>query len=113
MTRTPVEPELLERGGVRLDVNGLVATITLDRPEALNAWIVEVGKARGEDERLDRAIDGVLEQLSSTLQDRGDQIASGVFSGVSAVGSFVITLVLVPVFYAITVKDLKIVRWEA
>jgi multidrug efflux pump subunit AcrB len=25
----------------------------------------------------------------------------------------VITLILVPVFYAITVKDLKIVRWEA
>ena len=25
----------------------------------------------------------------------------------------VITLLLVPVFYAITVKDLKIVRWEA
>jgi multidrug efflux pump subunit AcrB len=25
----------------------------------------------------------------------------------------VITLILVPVFYAITVKDLKLVRWEA
>ena len=25
----------------------------------------------------------------------------------------VITLLLVPVFYAITVKDLKLVRWEA
>jgi hypothetical protein len=25
----------------------------------------------------------------------------------------VITLILVPVFYSITVKDLKIVRWEA
>ena len=32
MTSTHVDPELLERGGVRLDVNGLVATITLDRP---------------------------------------------------------------------------------
>jgi multidrug efflux pump subunit AcrB len=27
--------------------------------------------------------------------------------------AIVITLVLVPVFYAITVKDLKMVRWEA
>ena len=35
-------------------------------PEALNAWIVEVGRARGEDERLDRAIDGVLESLADT-----------------------------------------------
>lgn len=53
----------------------------------------------------DEQLDGVLEQLSSTLQDRGDQIASGVFSGVSAVGSFVITLVLVLVLTFFFIKD--------
>ena len=37
MNSTPVDPEVLERGGVRLDENGLVATITLDRPETKNA----------------------------------------------------------------------------
>ncbi|GAA1727698.1 Predicted PurR-regulated permease PerM [Dietzia kunjamensis subsp. schimae] len=53
----------------------------------------------------DEQLDGVLEQLSSTLQDRGDQIASGVFTGVSAVGSFVITLVLVLVLTFFFIKD--------
>src|SRR5690606_39117692 len=32
----------------------------------------------------DEQLDGVLGQLSSTLQDRGDQIANGVFTGVTA-----------------------------
>ena len=53
------------------------------------------------DEQLDR----VLNQLSSTLQDRGDQIATGVFTGVSAVGSFVVTLVLVLVLTFFFIKD--------
>lgn len=49
------------------NVNALDVLRALSRePEALNAWIVEVGKARGMDERLDRAIDGVLEQLADT-----------------------------------------------
>jgi putative acyl-CoA dehydrogenase len=49
------------------NVNALDVLRALSRePEALNAWIVEVGKARGEDDRLDRAIEGVLEQLSDT-----------------------------------------------
>ncbi len=49
------------------NVNALDVLRALSRePEALNAWIVEVGKARGEDERLDRAIEGVLEQLADT-----------------------------------------------
>jgi putative acyl-CoA dehydrogenase len=49
------------------NVNALDVLRALSRePEALNAWIVEVGKARGEDDRLDRAIDGVLEQLADT-----------------------------------------------
>ena len=37
MTTAPVPPELLERGGLALDVDGPRATITLARPEALNA----------------------------------------------------------------------------
>jgi putative acyl-CoA dehydrogenase len=49
------------------NVNALDVLRALSRePEALNAWIVEVGRARGEDDRLDRAIDGVLEQLADT-----------------------------------------------
>ena len=36
MTLT-LDPEVLERGGVRLEENGLVATITLDRPATKNA----------------------------------------------------------------------------
>ncbi len=47
------------------NVNALDVLRALSRePEALNAWIVEVGKARGEDPRLDRAIDSVLESLA-------------------------------------------------
>ena len=40
------------------NVNALDVLRALSRePEALNAWIVEVGRARGEDPHLDRAID--------------------------------------------------------
>jgi enoyl-CoA hydratase/carnithine racemase len=37
MTTAAVDPELLQRGGLALDVDGPRATITLVRPEALNA----------------------------------------------------------------------------
>ena len=37
MTRTPLDPEVLQRAGLHLEVNGLVATITLDRPETRNS----------------------------------------------------------------------------
>ena len=51
------------------NVNALDVLRALSRePEALNAWIVEVGRARGEDDRLDRAVDGVLEQLADTSE---------------------------------------------
>lgn len=53
----------------------------------------------------DEQLDGVLSQLSSTLQDRGDQIANGVFTGVTAVGSLVVTLVLVLVLTFFFIKD--------
>lgn len=53
----------------------------------------------------DEQLDSVLNQLSNTLQDRGDQIANGVFTGVSAVGSLVVTLVMVMVLTFFFVKD--------
>ena len=53
----------------------------------------------------DEQLDGVLNQLSSTLQDRGEQIASGVFTGVTAVGSVVVTLVMVLVLTFFFIKD--------
>ena len=53
----------------------------------------------------DEQLDSVLGQLSSTLQDRGDQIANGVFTGVTAVGSLVITFVLVLVLTFFFIKD--------
>lgn len=37
MDSTHVDPEVLERGGVRLEENGLVATITLNRPASKNS----------------------------------------------------------------------------
>jgi enoyl-CoA hydratase/carnithine racemase len=37
MTSTDLAPEVLERAGLKLDVNGLVATITLNRPETKNS----------------------------------------------------------------------------
>jgi putative acyl-CoA dehydrogenase len=47
------------------NVNALDVLRALSRePEALNAWIVEVGAATGEDPRLDRAIESVLESLA-------------------------------------------------
>jgi putative acyl-CoA dehydrogenase len=49
------------------NVNALDVLRALSRePEALNAWLVEVGRASGEDPRLDRAIEGVLESLADT-----------------------------------------------
>src|SRR3954454_23981243 len=49
------------------NVNALDVLRALTRsPEALNAWLVEVGRARGEDVRLDRAIESVLESLADT-----------------------------------------------
>ncbi|HJR39433.1 MAG TPA: enoyl-CoA hydratase/isomerase family protein [Nocardioidaceae bacterium] len=37
MTSTDLQPDVLERAGLRLEVNGLVATITLDRPATKNS----------------------------------------------------------------------------
>ena len=49
------------------NVNALDVLRALTRePETLDAWLVEVGAARGEDHRLDRAIEDVLEMLADT-----------------------------------------------
>ena len=49
------------------NVNALDVLRALSRePEALDAWLTEVGRARGEDHRLDRAIEDVLEMLADT-----------------------------------------------
>ena len=53
----------------------------------------------------DEQLDSVLNELTSFLQDSGDQIATGVFSGVTAVGSVVITLILVLVLTFFFIKD--------
>lgn len=37
MTATDIDPEVLERAGLRLEVNGIVTTITLDRPATKNS----------------------------------------------------------------------------
>ena len=47
------------------NVNALDVLRALGRaPEALDAWITEVGRARGEDPRLDRAVESVLGMLA-------------------------------------------------
>ena len=52
------------------NVNALDVLRALSRePEALDAWITEVGLARGADARLDLAIDGTLALLGSMLGD--------------------------------------------
>jgi putative acyl-CoA dehydrogenase len=52
------------------NVNALDVLRALGRePEALDAWISEVGLARGADARLDRAIDDTLALLGSMLGD--------------------------------------------
>ena len=51
------------------NVNALDVLRALSRePETLDAYLVEVGRARGLDERLDRAIEGILEQLADTSE---------------------------------------------
>lgn len=45
-------------------VNALDVLRALRRPESLEAWLTEVGAARGADHRLDSAVTDVLEELS-------------------------------------------------
>jgi putative acyl-CoA dehydrogenase len=49
------------------NVNALDVLRAISRePAALEAWLVEVGRARGVDHRLDRAVESVLESLADT-----------------------------------------------
>ncbi|WP_121250944.1 acyl-CoA dehydrogenase family protein [Nocardioides ferulae] len=54
------------------NVNALDVLRAIGRePEALDAWISEVGRARGADPRLDRAIDDTLALLGQLMGDPG------------------------------------------
>ncbi|HEU4568158.1 MAG TPA: acyl-CoA dehydrogenase family protein [Marmoricola sp.] len=60
------------------NVNALDVLRALGRePEVLDAWLTEVGLARGEDPRLDRAVESVLELLAdaSTLEVSARRLA--------------------------------------
>jgi putative acyl-CoA dehydrogenase len=46
------------------NVNALDVLRALRRPEALESWLLEVGAARGADERLDAAVNDVLQALA-------------------------------------------------
>ncbi|WP_151082009.1 acyl-CoA dehydrogenase family protein [Nocardioides cynanchi] len=61
------------------NVNALDVLRALARePEALAAWITEVGRARGGDARLDRAVDDTLELLGETAsQESGARRLAG------------------------------------
>lgn len=60
----------------------------------------------------DDQIDNAVSAITSRLQDSGTAIASGVFTGVSAAGSILVTLALVLVLTFFFVKDgLKFIPW--
>jgi putative acyl-CoA dehydrogenase len=61
------------------NVNALDVLRALQRePESLEAWITEVGRARGADARLDDAVTGVLDELAdlSDVESRARRIAA-------------------------------------
>nr|WP_245865592.1 AI-2E family transporter [Rhodococcus kyotonensis] len=60
----------------------------------------------------DEQIDNAVSAITSRLQESGTAIASGVFTGVSAAGSILVTLALVLVLTFFFVKDgLKFIPW--
>jgi len=72
MNSTEVDPEVLERGGVRLEENGLVATITLNRPATKNSQTPSTWLAlRAIGAALDPAVRVVV------VQGEGDTFSSG------------------------------------
>lgn len=72
MNSTHVDPEVLERGGVRLEENGLVATITLNRPATKNSQTPSTWMAlRAVGASLDPAVRVVV------VQGEGDTFSSG------------------------------------
>ena len=72
MNSTHVDPEVLERGGVRLEENGLVATVTLNRPATKNSQTPATWTAlRAIGAALDPAIRVVV------VKGEGDTFSSG------------------------------------
>ncbi len=72
MTTTQVDPEVLERGGVRLEESGLVATITLNRPATKNSQTPSTWTAlRAIGASIDPAVRVVV------VQGEGDTFSSG------------------------------------
>jgi enoyl-CoA hydratase/carnithine racemase len=76
MNSTHVDPEVLERGGVELEENGLVATITLNRPATKNSqtpatWLAlrAIGAALGPGVRV-VVVRGEGDSFSSGLDRR-------------------------------------------
>nr|WP_261768763.1 MULTISPECIES: AI-2E family transporter [unclassified Rhodococcus (in: high G+C Gram-positive bacteria)] len=60
----------------------------------------------------DEQIDNAVSAITSRLQESGSAIASGVFTGVSAAGSILVTLALVLVLTFFFVKDgVKFIPW--
>ena len=72
MTTTGVDPDVLERGGVRLEESGLLATITLNRPATKNSQTPSTWMAlRAIGAALDPAVRVVV------VQGEGDTFSSG------------------------------------
>lgn len=65
MTASEIAPEVLERAGLRLDVSGLVTTITLDRPASKNSQTASTWLAL-------RAIGAHLDPATRVVVVRGD-----------------------------------------
>lgn len=72
MTASEIAPEVLERAGLRLDVNGLVTTITLDRPASKNSQTASTWLAL-------RAIGAELDPATRVVvvRGKGDSFSSG------------------------------------
>jgi enoyl-CoA hydratase/carnithine racemase len=72
MTTTQIDPEMLARAGLRLDVTGLVATITLSRPRTKNSQTPATWLAlRAVGASLDPAVRVVV------VKGEGDSFSSG------------------------------------
>ncbi|MDQ3616461.1 MAG: enoyl-CoA hydratase/isomerase family protein [Actinomycetota bacterium] len=72
MTSARLDPGVLTSAGLRLDVNGLVATITLDRPETMNSQTPATWLAlRAVGDALDPAVRVVV------IQGEGSSFSSG------------------------------------
>jgi enoyl-CoA hydratase/carnithine racemase len=76
MTATDIDREVLERAGLRLEVNGMVTTITLDRPETKNSqtpatWIAlrAIGASLAPETRV-VVVRGAGDSFSSGLDRR-------------------------------------------